>query len=206
MAHYTERPREELVRCDSFEIAWSPLRQPMDLLRAAGLQMVVEVLEEALPDLAPEDNVFRLAVTCLRAMEGAATADPTHAAMKPRHEWGTQNVWLPVTYFCLWMCRLMGWMPELGHCVVCGLELEEAWWSAGADGVTCADDRRPGSVRLTREAVAEIRRIFRARLADVAAEAWPESRVKLPLQFGVGLLERNLDRRIRSAAVLRNAL
>ena len=25
MAHYTERPREELVRMDSFEIVWSPL-------------------------------------------------------------------------------------------------------------------------------------------------------------------------------------
>lgn len=183
VAHYTERPREELVRCDSFEIVWSPLRGPMDLLRVAGLQVVVEVLEEALPDLAPEDNVFRLALTVLKTMEG-------------------ESAWLPVTYFCLWMSRLMGWMPELGHCVVCGVELEEAWWSATADGVTCVDDRRPGSVRLVASTIAEVRRMFRTAISELATEPWPAGRAALPLQFGLGLLERNLNRRIRSAAVL----
>ncbi|HVG27644.1 MAG TPA: DNA repair protein RecO, partial [Acidobacteriaceae bacterium] len=64
-AHYTERPREDLVRLDSFEILWSPLSAPVELLRVAGMQLVVEVLDEALPDLAPEDNVFRLALTVL---------------------------------------------------------------------------------------------------------------------------------------------
>ena len=68
LAHYTERPRQDLVRLDSFEILWSPLTAPVDVLRLAGLQLVVEVLEEAMPDGAVEDNVFRLAVTCLAAM------------------------------------------------------------------------------------------------------------------------------------------
>src|ERR1700685_151364 len=44
-AHYTERPRQELMRLDSFEILWSPLTAPIDLERTAGLQLVVEVLE-----------------------------------------------------------------------------------------------------------------------------------------------------------------
>src|ERR1700759_4297517 len=117
-AHYTERPRQELVRHDSFEILWSPLAAPVDWLRTAGLQLVVEVLEEAMPELAPEDNIFRLSLTVLTAMEAG-------------------RVWLPVTYFCLWMNRLMGWMPELGHCVVCGLDLrgQTVWWSPAGDGV-----------------------------------------------------------------------
>lgn len=183
LAHYTERPREELVRCDSFEMMWSPLRQPVDLARAAGLQVVVEVLEETLPDLAPEDNVFRLALTVLKTMEDG-------------------QVWLPVTYFCLWMSRLMGWMPELGHCVVCGVEVGEAWWSAAGDGVTCGDDRRPGSVRLTGATIAEVRRVFRVGVAELAAEGWPAARAAPLLWFGVGLLERNLNARVRSAAAL----
>src|SRR6185437_595651 len=68
IAHYTERPREDLVRMDSFEIVWSPLTAPVDALRAAGLALVVEVGEEAMPELAAEDNVFRLAVAVLRGM------------------------------------------------------------------------------------------------------------------------------------------
>ena len=50
LAHYTERPKQELVRLDSFEILWSPLSAPIDTLRLAGLQLVVEVLEEAMPE------------------------------------------------------------------------------------------------------------------------------------------------------------
>src|SRR5271170_4595336 len=64
-AHYTERPQQELVRLDHFEILWSPLTAPIDYLRTAGLQLVVEVLEEAMPELAPEDNIFRLALATL---------------------------------------------------------------------------------------------------------------------------------------------
>lgn len=50
LAHYAERPREDLFRLDSFEIVWSPLRAPLDWLRLAGLQLVLEVLEQALPE------------------------------------------------------------------------------------------------------------------------------------------------------------
>ena len=44
-AHYTERPRQDLVRLDQFEILWSPLTAPIDYLRTAALQLVTEVIE-----------------------------------------------------------------------------------------------------------------------------------------------------------------
>ena len=184
-AHYTERPRQELVRLDNFEILWSPLTAPIDYLRTAGLQLVVEVLEEAMPELAPEDNIFRLALATLTAMEAG-------------------RVWLPVTYFCLWMNRLMGWMPELGHCVVCGLDLrgQAVWWSPAGDGVTCHDDRRAGSRALSAESVAESYRIARSSLQQLAEEAWPETRAKDLRAFAIGTLERHLERRLRSAVAL----
>jgi DNA repair protein RecO (recombination protein O) len=189
LAHYTERPRQELVRLDQFEILWSPLSSPVDTLRLAGLQLVVEVLEEAMPELAPEDNIYRLALTVLTAMQSGA-------------------VWLPVTYFCLWMNRLMGWMPELGHCAACGLDLrgEAVWWSPAADGVTCKDDRRPGSHALSAASVAESYRMARTPLAELAAEDWPVSRSADLFRelgaFAVGMLERHLERRLRSAVAL----
>jgi DNA repair protein RecO (recombination protein O) len=194
-AHYTERPQQELVRLDSFEILWSPLSAPVDALRLAGMQLVVEVLEEAMPDLAVEDNIFRLATTVLTAMESSR---PLTLSPKP------SAVYLPVTYFCLWMNRLMGWWPELGHCAACGLDLcgKQVWWSPTADGVTCKDDRRPGSRALSAESVAESYRIARTSLAELAAEDWPEQRAADLRAFAVGVLERHLERRIRSAAGL----
>ncbi len=198
LAHYTERPREDLVRLDSFEIVWSPLRAPVEALRLAGMQLVVEVVEQALPELAPEDNVFRLALATLRALEEIRS---TQERVAGRGE----GVWLPVTYFCLWMCRLMGWWPELGHCAVCGLELAggTVWWSPVADGVTCGDDRRPQSRALSAESVAESYRMGRMSLPGMLGQGgWPRERAADLRAFTIGVLERHLERRLRSAVVL----
>jgi len=194
LAHYTERPKQELVRLDSFEILWSPLSAPIDMLRLAGLQLVVEVLEEAMPEGAVEDNVFRLAMTVLEQGLGVREQGLGKAS----------GVWLGVTYFCLWMNRLMGWMPELGHCVACGLDLRggAVYWSPTADGVTCYDDRRPGSRALIAGSVAESYRIARTGLAELAVEDWPEERGRDLRGFAVGVLERHLERRLRSAVGL----
>jgi len=200
LAHYTERPGQELVRLDSFEILWSPLRGEIDALRLAGLQLVVEVLEEAMPELAADDNIFRLAVTVLQGLgireQGL----------------GMSGIWLPITYFCLWMNRLMGWMPELGHCAACGLDLrgpdsrnQPVWWSPTADGVTCADDRRPQSRSLSAASVAESARIARTPLPELAAEDWPAERSADLRAFAIGTLERHLERRLRSAAMLEHS-
>jgi DNA repair protein RecO (recombination protein O) len=184
-AQYTERPKQDLVRLDQFEILWSPLTAPIETLRLAGLQLVTEVLEEAMPDQAPEDNIYRLAITVLTSLR-------------------SENVYLPITYFCLWMNRLMGWMPELGHCVACGLDLraQTVYWSPTADGVTCYDDRRPGSRALSDVSVAESHRIARTPLADLLTEPWPPTRSADLRAFAIATLERHLERRLRSATTL----
>jgi len=184
-AHYTERPKQDLVRLDQFEIMWSPLTAPIETLRLAGLQLVTEVLEEAMPDQAPEDNIYRLAVTVLTGLR-------------------SENVWLPTLYFCLWMNRLMGWMPELGHCAACGLDLrgQTVYWSPTADGVTCYDDRRPGSRALSAASVTESQRIFRTPLAELLTEPWPPMRSADLRAFAIATLERHLERRLRSATAL----
>jgi DNA repair protein RecO (recombination protein O) len=184
-ASYAERPRQELVRLDGFEILSSPLSRPIDYARTAALQMVAEVLEEALPEQAPEDAVFRLALAVLDQMQ-------------------VGRVWMPVTYFALWMNRLMGWMPELGHCVVCGLDLRggAVWYSATSDGVTCGDDRRGGSLAVSAESVGLAERMFRGTVKGLAEEAWPRERGVDLRRFAVETLERHLERRLVSARAL----
>jgi DNA repair protein RecO (recombination protein O) len=108
------------------------------------------------------------------------------------------------------MARLMGWWPELGHCAVCGLHLADAalrgqdvWWSPVADGVTCADDRRPQSRKLSAEAVAESYRMAKMPLEQFAAEMQRGRELYRDLGvFAVAVLERHLQRRLRSAAAL----
>ncbi|HEY5215059.1 MAG TPA: DNA repair protein RecO [Acidobacteriaceae bacterium] len=207
-AHYTERPQQDLVRLDSFEILWSPLTAPIDYLRTAALQLVTEVLEEAMPDQAPEDNIYRLALTVLTSINsGCPTSGFSDVGSQDVQ--GAQQIYLPITYFCLWMNRLMGWMPELGHCAACGLHLSDpalrnqtVYWSPTADGVTCHDDRRPGSRALTAASVAESQRIARTPLADLLTEPWPASRSADLRAFAIGTLQRHLERRLRSATAL----
>ena len=208
-AHYTERPRQELVRLDQFEILWSPLTAPIDYLRTAALQLVVEVLEEAMPDLAADDNIYRLALTVLTSIQSGCPMSGL-SDVGSQDVQGPQQIWLPVTYFCLWMNRLMGWMPELGHCSACGLDLrsQAVYWSPTADGVTCHDDRRAlysgsqPSRALTAASVAESHRIARTPLADLLAEPWPPTRSTDLRAFAIGTLERHLERRLRSASAL----
>src|ERR1700761_9855541 len=136
-ASYVEKPRQDLVRLDYFEIVRSPLSVAVDYTRLSALAFFAEVIDETQPDHDPNDAVFRLVLSVLEAAE-------------------TGGVWMPVTYFALWMTRLMGWLPELSECAVCGESLRggSAWFSAGADGVTCALHQRAGSLVLTAEAVA----------------------------------------------------
>jgi DNA repair protein RecO (recombination protein O) len=188
-ASYAERPRqpagEELVRLDAFEILSSPLSRPIDYARTAALQLLAETLEEALPEQAPDDPIFRLVLSVLEELR-------------------VDNVWLPVLYFALWMNRLMGWMPELSRCVVCGeyLRGRSLYYSTGSDGITCEDDRRPGSVALSAESAALVERIFRTPLNAHAAEDFPFSRAADLRHFALDLLERHLERRLASARTL----
>jgi DNA repair protein RecO (recombination protein O) len=184
-ATYVERPRQELVRLDGFEILSSPLSRPVDYARTAALQMVAEVLEEALPEGAQEDAVFRLALAVLDELQ-------------------VGRVWMPVTYFALWMNRLMGWMPKLGHCAACGRELGggAVWHSAAGDGVTCADDRRAGSAVLSEESVRMAGRMFRGTVKGLAEEEWPRARAADLRRFAIEALERHLEGRLMCARAL----
>ena len=188
-ASYAERPRQpigqELVRLDAFEILSSPLSQPVDYARTAALQLLAETLEQALPDQAPDDPIFRLVLSVLEELR-------------------VDRVWLPVLYFALWMNRLMGWMPELGHCVVCGeyLRGRTLYYSTTSDGITCADDRRPGSLPLSAESAALAERIFRGPLNSFVTEDFPRGRAADLRRFALDLLERHLERRLASARTL----
>jgi DNA repair protein RecO (recombination protein O) len=186
LASYVEKPRQELVRLDACEIVSSPLSEPVDYERAAALAFVAEVLEETLQDRDPQDAVFRLAVAVL---------EETRAG----------RIWLPVTYFGLWMVRLMGWMPEIVHCTECMRPFagEPAYFDSQRDGLACSGDRHQGARVLSAESLALAARMFREPVVALAVEDWPRNRAADLRRFALQGLERHLERRLRSARALR---
>ena len=186
LASYVEKPRQELVRLDACEILASPLSEPVDYGRAAALAFLAEVLEETLQDHDPQEAVFRLALTVL-------------------HETRTEQIWLPVTYFGLWMVRLMGWMPEIGRCTDCGRPFAggPAYFEAERDGLVCAEHRHPAARALSPDSLKAAARMFREPIAALAVEEWPRNRAADLRRFAVQGLERHLEKRLRSAQALR---
>jgi len=124
-AWFAERPGQELVRLDQLEIFRSPLSEPVDHVRMAVLSFFAELLDEALPDHDPQETTFRLLASVL---EQTTVEQP----------------WMPLTYFQLWMTRLMGLLPEIGHCTACGEALiaGEASFDSLGDGLLPAASQR----------------------------------------------------------------
>jgi DNA repair protein RecO (recombination protein O) len=190
-ARYLERPKQDLVRLDSFEILRSPLSEPVDYGRAAALAFFVEILEETLPDHDPQDNVFRLLLSVLE-----------HTRVG--------SVWMPVTYFALWVTRLMGWLPNLSCCLLCGASLagSPAYFETVSDGLFCLahgqreDLLRGGWKPLSVDSQVLAGRIFRTPISAFAAETWPANRAADLRRFAVQSLERHTERKLVSAAAL----
>lgn len=183
-ATYAERPRQELVRMDRFELLASPLEQEIDYLRAAALAFYAEILDNVLPDHDPQDAIFRLTLTVVEHTRTGAC-------------------WLPVTYFTLWITRLLGWLPDLDHCTTCGTPLDgTAYFHVLSDGLCCADHRQPNSSLLARESMMLAQNMVRAPLPAFEKGPWPRQRAQDLRRFTMRTLERHLERRLNAATAL----
>ena len=190
LAWFAERPRQELVRLDQLEILRSPLSAPVDAARLAVLSFYAELLDEALPDHDPHETVFRLLLAVL---------DQTTALHSE-----TVQPWMPLTYFQLWMTRLMGLLPDLAHCTACGeaLRATEIWFDNFGDGLFCAVHRNGSANELCADSWQLAQRMLRAPVASFAGEPWPRRRAQDLRRFTLQSLERHLERKLRSAEAL----
>lgn len=184
-AWFAEKPKQELVRLDQLEIIRSPLSAPVDHVRMAVLSFFAELLDEALPEHDPQETVFRLLLSVL---------DQTTV----------EQPWMPLTYFSLWMTRLMGLLPDVGHCTACGEALlaGEVSFSNHVDGLFCAVHRNGSGSMLSADSWQLAQRMLRAPASAFAGEEWPRRRCQDLRRFAVQALERHLERRLRTAEVL----
>lgn len=184
-AFYEDRERQELARLDSCEVLESPLATEVSYPRAVALAHVAELLDELLPDREANDAVFRLALSVLAGLRGT-------------------DLWMPVTYFELWMTRLMGYLPELSECVVCGRALngDRAFFHVLNDGLSCADDQRLASSEISSDSRALAARMFRAPLESFAGAPWPKKQGSDLRKLLIQILQRHLEKKLITAGML----
>jgi DNA repair protein RecO (recombination protein O) len=187
-AFYDVRERQELARLDSCDVLESPLASEVSYPRALALGHVAELLDELLPDHEANDAIFRLTLSVLHALPGP-------------------EIWMPLTYFELWMTRLVGFLPELNECVVCGRNLNgsRAYFHALADGLMCADDKRLASSELSPESRVLAGQMFRAPVDALLGDPWPKAQGADLRRFAIQILQRHIEKKLVTASMLQKS-
>jgi len=184
-AYYEDRERQELARLDSCEVLESPLATEVSYPRAVALGHVAELLDELLPDREANDAIFRLTLSVLAALRGP-------------------DIWMPITYFDLWMTRLVGFLPEFSECIVCGRALNgsRAYFHVLADGLMCGDDKRLASSEISSESRVAAAQMFRAPVESFTGDPWPRARGADLRKLLVQILQRNIEKKLVTAGML----
>jgi DNA repair protein RecO (recombination protein O) len=184
-AFYDVRERQDLVRLDSCEVLESPLASEVGYARAVALGHIAELLDELLPDHESNDAIFRLTLSVLHVLTGP-------------------DIWMPVTYFDLWLTRLVGFLPELTECVICGRNLngDRAYFHALADGLMCSDDRRLASSEISSESRALAAKMFRCPVDAFAGPKWTKSQGADLRKLLIQILQRHIEKKLVTASML----
>jgi DNA repair protein RecO (recombination protein O) len=180
---YEDRERQELTRLDACEVLDSPLTSEVSYPRAVALGHIAELLDELLPDREANDAVFRLALSVLKQIKG-------------------DEFWLPITYFDLWMARLMGYLPDISECIACGRVLNgsRAYFHALADGIMCPEHKRLASSELSTESrslAAEMLRVPLSAVNNSSSSSGADLR-----KFVLQTLERHIEKKLITRGML----
>ena len=183
--YWEDRERQELARIDSCEVLLSPLSDEVDYPRAIALGHIAEMLDELLPEREANDTVFRLAWSVLQNLPPG-------------------NIWMPITYFDLWMVRLMGFLPELDRCIVCERSLngQKAYFHALVDGLLCPQDKRLASSEMTDESRQMAAQMFRSPVEKFAGENWTRARGADLRKLCREIVERHIERKLVTSVQL----
>jgi DNA repair protein RecO (recombination protein O) len=185
--YWEERERKDfdLMRIDSCDVLESPLTETVDYHRAVALGYVAEMLDQLLPDREANDAIFRLAHAVLQNIRAG-------------------TIWMALTYFDLWIVRLTGLLPELHACIECGTPLNggKAFYHALADGLMCPEHKRLASSEMTLESRKIAAEMFRAPVETFASEPWPRQRGVDLRKFLTQRIERQLEKKLVTAAML----
>src|ERR1700674_4442488 len=184
-AHWQEKEKQELVRLGSCDIISSPLATEVTYHRVVALSYVAEVIDQLLPDREPNDDIFRLTLSVVDHLKA-------------------DSIWMPLTYFDLWIVRLIGVLPELHACLACGTPLNgsRAYFHPLAEGLLCVNDKRLASTEMSAESRTLATEMFRAPVESFAQAPWPRQRGADLRKFLAQRIERHIEKKLMTASML----
>jgi DNA repair protein RecO (recombination protein O) len=111
---------------------------------------------------------------------------------------------MPLTYFDLWIVRLIGLLPNLSHCTACGATLNgsRAYFHALADGLLCQRDKRLASSEMLPESRMLAAEMFRAPLESFSGLLWPRQRGADLRKFLSQRIQRHIEKKLVTAVML----
>jgi DNA repair protein RecO (recombination protein O) len=185
LARWEDKGKQELAHLDSCEVLASPLATEVTYPRVVALSYVAEVIDQLLPDREPADDIFRLTLSVVRNLNAT-------------------SLWMPLTYFDLWIVRLIGLLPDLSHCTACGTALNghHAYFHALADGLLCGRDKRLASSEISVESRSLAAQMFRAPLESFDGDPWPRQRGADLRKFLAQRIQRHIEKKLVTAAML----
>jgi DNA repair protein RecO (recombination protein O) len=88
--------------------------------------------------------------------------------------------------------------------VVCGttLNVSKAWFHPLADGLLCVRDKRLASTEISSDSRTLAAEMFRAPIENFAGEPWPRKRAADLRKFLAQRIERHIERKLVTAAML----
>lgn len=189
-AYYDQKPGQELAHLDSCDVIESPLMHAIDYERTVALSFVAEVLDDLLPDHEINDDVFRLTISVLPHLEEG-------------------RIWMSLTYFSLWITRLMGLLPELTVCMTCGGVLNgsgRVYFHALADGLLCAEHKRLASAEMSLQSRQTAGEMFRSPIDTFAGQPWTRQRAADLRKFLTQCIERHIEGKLVTNVALNKLL
>jgi DNA repair protein RecO (recombination protein O) len=183
---FFEREHDELVRLAESELIEPFYEARGDYERSVALNQVAELADLLLPEREPAERSFRLLLAVLRGFQRAET------------------LWLPLTYFQLWMVRLAGWLPSLEHCTQCRHPLETlpAYGNPLTGKFYCSHCRKPGARRLSASARKDAADMLALPLDKLDPQGWDRRRVAELQALLLDIIEIHSERKLVTRELL----
>lgn len=183
---FFERENHPLVRLSESELLAAFYDARGDYERSVALNQVAEVSDLMLPEREASDHAFRLLLMTLRAFKVI------------------DSVWLPLTYFQLWMVRLAGWLPALEACSRCQRPLGEqpAYVSPATGRLACRRCRQPGMRVLSAESRHAATEMLASPLDKLDATGWDRRRAAELQSYLLDVVEYHAEHKLVTRELL----
>jgi DNA repair protein RecO (recombination protein O) len=187
---YSQKEGRDLARVWHCETLYSYLGKNPTLQHVYGYTYFAELTQELVQEQSPNPLVFRLFLASLGAGQAVGVTEAL------------------VRYFEFWMLKLSGLLPDYGSCSSCGKCVKEdgfyAWLEAGQ--VRCLDCAGGRGMRLSPEAAGLLNALAGVSPQTFAGQSISGSAARDLERLSLGLLEINLEKRLKSSNLLMTLL